>query len=77
MISVSEPVSGSEPVAAVYDRRNEPVSPLDSVGGHRPPLQQQTAPTKTESAIRHPVGGHRPPLQTGRPPRLHPPCTGY
>jgi hypothetical protein len=53
MISVSESVAAdrrsdpgatdqnrrSETVAAVYDRRNDPVSPLGSAGAHRPPLQ--------------------------------------
>ena len=80
MISDSESVAAdrqSETVAAVYDRRNITVSLQHSVGGQRPPLQQQTALTKAESAIRHAVGGHRPPLQVPLPLYPNPPCAGY
>ena len=76
MISVSEPASGSEPVAAVYDRRNDPVSPLSSVGGHRPPLQVQSIQTKTKPDILLSIGGHKPPLPVLLPLHLQTPCAG-
>ena len=62
----------SEPVAAVYDRRFDAVSPLGSAGGHRPPLQQQSMPGNAEPAILHSAVSDRPPLPTTlqRKPRL-------